>query len=103
MVKKDIRGRIIEDFDLSKDRSVNGVDLTLTIDHNVQKFVQDRLARAVRDFGANRASAVVMDPRTGRVIAMASAPDYDPNEYGRVYDLQALTPEDQENADYLFL
>lgn len=103
LVKKDIRGRIIEDFDLSKDKSVNGVDLTLTIDHNIQKFVQDRLARAVRDFGANRASAVVMDPRTGRVIAMASAPDYDPNEYGRVYDLQILDPEDQENADYLFL
>ena len=101
--KKDIHGRAIENFDLDNDRTINGSDITLTIDRNIQKYLGDRLERATKEFRANRVSAVILNPKTGAVIAMASAPGYDPNEYSRVYDLEMVNPDDHEDIGFDFL
>ena len=101
--KKDIHGRTIENFDLDNDRTINGSDITLTIDRNIQKYLGDRLERATKEFRANRVSAVVLNPKTGAIIAMASAPGYDPNEYSRVYDLEVVNPDDHEDIGFDFL
>ncbi len=101
--KKDIHGRTIENFDLDNDRTVNGSDITLTIDRNIQKYLGDRLERATKEFRANRVSAVILNPKTGAIIAMASAPGYDPNEYSRVYDLEVVNPDEYEDIGFDFL
>jgi cell division protein FtsI (penicillin-binding protein 3) len=66
-----------------------GANLTLTIDNAIQLFVQQELARALKTWQARSASAVVLDPRTGEVLAMATAPTYDANNVGETaQDLQ---------------
>ena len=65
-------GRVIRE--LGRDPGVAGSDIYLTVDNEVQKFVAQRL-------GNESAACVVMDVATGDVIAMASTPGYDPNEF----------------------
>lgn len=57
-----------------------GVDLYLTIDREVQFATEQALARALKDTGAPSGTIIVMDPRTGAILAMASLPTYDPNQ-----------------------
>ena len=59
--------------------AVNGKNMVLTIDRNIQSKVEEALAAGVSRSGATRASAIVMEPQTGKVLAMANAPTYDPS------------------------
>ena len=62
---------------------VDGKDLRLTIDRDVQWYSQRVLRRAVQMAGAKSGAAVVMDTRTGEVLALADYPTYDPNDPGK--------------------
>ncbi len=55
----------------------------LSIDLRVQNVVREAVFRAMRDYRAEAAGAVVMDVETGEILAMASVPDYDPNQPSR--------------------
>ncbi|SOC44784.1 penicillin-binding protein 2 [Shinella sumterensis] len=55
----------------------------LSIDLRVQNIVRDVVAKAMADYEAEAAGAVILDAETGEVLAMASVPDYDPNEPSR--------------------
>lgn len=57
----------------------NGNDLVLTIDQSIQFFVERALEQGLVEYKAKRASAIVMDPKTGEILAMANKPDFDPN------------------------
>ncbi|WP_326599065.1 penicillin-binding protein 2 [Streptomyces sp. NBC_01803] len=89
-----------------------GANLITTIDSRVQGVVEDELAQAIetardthddvsgRNFEADSGAAIVLENDTGRVVAMASAPDYDPNVWvggisAREYE--RLTSEDSDN------
>ncbi len=63
-----------------------GVDLVLTVDRGVQALVEAELQRALIETGAKSGVIIVMDPRTGAILAMTAKPDYDPNDYGNVTD-----------------
>lgn len=56
-----------------------GKNLVLTIDRNMQEVVEKSLKDGVVEFNAKSASAVVVDPYTGEILAMASYPTFDPN------------------------
>ena len=56
-----------------------GADLTLTIDANLQQFVERRLAQALKEYDASGGTIIVMETRTGAILSMASLPTYDPN------------------------
>lgn len=58
-----------------------GADLVLTLDRTVQAITEEELARGLQDTGATSGSIIVMNPRTGEVLAMASAPTFNPNQY----------------------
>lgn len=58
---------------------VPGIDLTLTLDPNLQYRSEKELAAAVNASGAEAGSVVAMDPYTGDILAMASYPTFDPN------------------------
>ena len=90
-ITKDIQGRPIRDYASSGSLILkSGVDVTLTIDRNVQKEISKRLESAVTRFRANRGSVIVMDPTTGAIIAMVNYPNYDPNSYTNVYDMEPV-------------
>ncbi|MDI9569623.1 MAG: penicillin-binding protein [Pseudomonadota bacterium] len=55
--------------------------LILTIDSRIQHLVEGQLKAAVRDKGARGGYAIVMDPRTGEILALANQPGFDPNYY----------------------
>jgi len=60
-----------------------GRDLHLTIDTWIQHLLERELATAVRSTRAKSASAVLLDPNTGAILAMASLPTFDPNHFSR--------------------
>jgi cell division protein FtsI (penicillin-binding protein 3) len=55
--------------------------LVLTIDSRIQYVVESQLREAIRDKGAKGGFAVVMDPKTGEILALADEPAFDPNHY----------------------
>jgi cell division protein FtsI (penicillin-binding protein 3) len=58
-----------------------GASLILTIDEQVQHIAERELAEGVRVSGAERGSAIVMDPFTGEILAMANVPTFNPNNF----------------------
>lgn len=58
----------------------NGSDIYLTIDVNIQKIVEDYLKEGVEKNGATAGSAILMDPKTGNILAMSTYPDYNLND-----------------------
>jgi cell division protein FtsI/penicillin-binding protein 2 len=61
---------------------VPGANLTLTIDSTMQYVVQTALVNEIKKLQAQSGSVVVLNARTGAVVAMAGAPSFDPNNYG---------------------
>lgn len=59
----------------------NGRSLSLWIDRVIQRSVEKRLLEGIAKYGAIAGSVVVMDPKTGGVLAMASVPSYDPSQF----------------------
>ena len=65
---------------------VNGKDVTLTIDETIQSFAEKAAEQAYKANNAKAASVLVMDPKTGEVLAMANKPDFDPNNPREGYE-----------------
>ena len=61
--------------------ATDGDTVTLTLDRDLQYVAEERLGEACADGATTRASAVVLDVKTGRVVAMGSCPGYDPGSY----------------------
>ena len=59
----------------------DGMNITLTIDINIQKSLERELDNIVDMFSPDMALAIVMNPNNGEILGMASRPDYDPNNY----------------------
>lgn len=60
--------------------------LYLSLDLGIQNTIRDALIEGVKQFSAEGAAAILMDVKTGRIIAMTSVPDFDPNENIKVAD-----------------
>ena len=76
-VVRDRLGRVVEDVGDQAD-PVDGSDITLSIDSKVQFFAYQRVRDAVKEHVARAGSVVVLDVRTGEVLALANYPSYDP-------------------------
>lgn len=81
-IVKDPFGRVIDVLDATAERE--GRDVHLTIDHRIQAHAEDVLRQTVRQWDATSASAIVLDPRTGEILALAVAPTFDANAFGAV-------------------
>ncbi len=64
----------------------SGDSLELTIDEYLQHVVERELAAGVRDNGADGGAALVMDPWTGEILALANYPTFNPNAYREFKD-----------------
>lgn len=76
---------IVNDREYTK--PVNGSDLILTLDRNVEFIACQKLKEAVKKHGATGGSLIAINPKTGAIIAMCSVPDFDPNNYKEVEDI----------------
>lgn len=68
----------------------NGKDIVLSIDRNVQSYVEQALKDGLDKVHAHHGSVIVMDPNTGKVMAMANLPSFDPATYYQTTDYSAF-------------
>jgi cell division protein FtsI (penicillin-binding protein 3) len=81
-IVKDPAGRAIDIVDQVAERQ--GRDVFLTLDHTIQANAEQVLRATIAKWHARAATAIVLDPRTGGVLAMAVQPGYDANGFSRV-------------------
>lgn len=89
-VMKDRKDRVIRDLGVVKPEQ-RGADISLSIDLRVQFFAHTILQQVIQEFQAQGGSAVVLDVKTGEVVAMVNAPSFNPNN--RV----GITPQQMRN------
>lgn len=76
----------------------NGSDLYLTLNHTIQYRAEVAVKNAVDKYQADSGSIVVLDPRTAGVLAMASWPTFDPNNFSNVQDISVFSNPAVSNA-----
>jgi cell division protein FtsI/penicillin-binding protein 2 len=80
-LEKDAAGRPILVGLEKEEKGRNGRDILTTIDRGVQYIVESHLEKGVQKYGAKSGSVVILNPKTGAVISLASYPGYDPQKY----------------------
>ena len=78
---RDRSGRLIFDQGIEDERAFSGHNIQLTIDQGIQFVAERQLASSVRAFEAKGGSVVVVQPHTGEILALASYPGFNPNDY----------------------
>jgi len=68
-------------LNLTEKDSLNGVDMVLTVDYNIQFMAEKVLNEGVKKYDAEGGEIIVMDPNSGKIIAMAQSPNFNPNNY----------------------
>jgi len=66
--------------------AVNGDNVVLSIDRNVQSYAEQALAAGLVRTGATNGSVIIMNPQTGKIMAMSNLPTYNPTEFNKVED-----------------
>ena len=72
-------GRVITTSDVSGSDATQGSDVQLTIDRDIQLIAQNQIVKQVKASRSDSGTVVVMDPRSGHILAMATAPTFDAN------------------------
>ncbi len=83
ITKRDAYGREIKAFEIKALPAIDGNRIVLTIDQHLQYLTEKALEQAFKQWKAKGAWAIVMDPRTGEILAIANQPGFDPNYYDR--------------------
>ncbi len=81
-VQRDKNGHIMAIVGAPRKKPINGYTLQTTLDLHLQAIVEEELKRGVEHTRADHGTAIVMDPQTGAIKAMANYPTYDPNHPG---------------------
>ena len=87
-----VTGRTAENDELYNSYSnfvdaVNGYDLTLTIDSTIQSYAEQILEKGIKAYDVrNGGVCIVANPKTMEILAMASSPEFDPNNYSAILD-----------------
>lgn len=83
-IERDALGREILTEGMDDPRVLDGATVQLTIDVGLQTIVEGALEAGVREAQAAAGTAIVLDPWTGEILALANAPTFDPNDRGSV-------------------
>jgi len=90
-LEKDASGKWIS-FGLKNTQNPkDGDSIVLTIDQTIQYISEKKLKEAVDKYEAESGNLIVMDPKTGAIIAMAQYPSYNPNEYFKEDDMSVFS------------
>ncbi len=90
VAEKDASGRRLTFGSTKLQPAVNGADIILTLDRTIQFKACELIQRAVHKHSADAGSLIVMEPNTGAILALCSAPDFNPTEYNKVKELKIL-------------
>lgn len=90
VAQRDTSGNVIALANSVLQPPIDGSDLVLTIDSAVQRIVENALDQAIAQHGAPSGTIVVQNPQTGAILAMASRPSFDPNQYATVTNASAF-------------
>lgn len=90
LVEGDPTGSPIPGGIYHKTEATKGAPLYLTIDKDIQYKAEVELKKVVYDYSAKGGSIIVMDPRSGEILAMASDPGFNPNDIGKITDAELL-------------
>ena len=107
VAETDVNGNALASGQSDLHEAIDGNDLYLTIDENVQAIVEQYLTEAMSTFTVHgRGSAIVMNVKTGAILAMASLEQFDPNDPKTITDpkmneILAKTEIDAEDIDWL--
>ena len=88
--EKDTKGRLIAVAKRYLQPAEDGTDLILTIDSNIQFFVEKKLFEIVERLDAEGGTIIVQNPQTGAIKALANWPTFDPNKYSEVEDINVF-------------
>jgi cell division protein FtsI (penicillin-binding protein 3)/stage V sporulation protein D (sporulation-specific penicillin-binding protein) len=80
-VELDGKSREIAGYQARETPAVDGDDVTLTIRLSIQHIVEEELDQIVENYHPENAYIIVMDPKTGQIMAMGSRPNFDPNNH----------------------
>ena len=83
VTERDALGRDIALKDTVIKNASPGKNIILTLDKNIEYIAEKELAKAVTESGAKSGMAMVMEPDTGRILAMSNYPSFNPNAYSR--------------------
>lgn len=78
--QKDSKGRKIPGCEFNEVPAQNGADIYLTIQTPIQFIVEQELEKAITKYNPDRAYAIMMDPKTGAIMALAQYPTFNPND-----------------------
>ncbi|MCJ7471434.1 MAG: penicillin-binding protein 2 [Actinobacteria bacterium] len=81
VAEKDVFGNVLPGNIKSYIDPVDGKDIVLTIDSQIQYITEKNLEQVCVEYNAPGATAIVMDPNSGEILAMATYPGFDPNNY----------------------
>lgn len=112
--QKDSMGRQITVGDSVIKPAVDGNDIILTIDRSIQMEAEKLISKGVKDYKADSGEIIVMEPSTGKILAMAKYPTFNPNKYGDAFkkeiinlteaEIKSLTPiEGAENSFWFYI
>ena len=100
VAETDVYGNTLAAGQADVHEAIDGNDLNLTIDENVQAVVEEYLAEAMNTFTVHgRGSAIVMNVKTGAILAMASVQQFDPNDPYKITDTKMTAILDKEEID----
>ncbi len=88
--EKGALGSIIPMADRTVKQAEDGANLLLTIDRNLQYKACERLRQGLDQYQAKSASLILMDPKTGAILAMCSLPDFNPNDLSGIKDVSVF-------------
>ena len=88
--EKDAGGRWISVTDRKVEPAENGINLVLSINYPVQYEVEKILRNAVEKYKADNGTAIVMEPKTGKILALTNIPGFNPNEYSKAEDISTF-------------
>ncbi len=84
VVLRDNKGNIVDSLDSPRNSDPkNGQDMVLSLDQRIQTLAYDELNKAISYHKAKAGSAVVLDAKTGEILALVNSPAYDPNQPGQ--------------------
>ncbi len=81
LIPKDALGRAITPQTSDIRQSEEGCEVVLTIDKNIQYVAEKELKKGIRTYSAKGGMVIVMNPKTGEILAMSSQPSFDPNHF----------------------
>jgi stage V sporulation protein D (sporulation-specific penicillin-binding protein) len=84
IVNTDSKGRVLPYGYEEYFEGEEGLNVVLTIDETIQHFAEDALEKGYNDNNAESANIIIMNPKTGEILAMAGIPEYDPNNPRKV-------------------